>query len=87
MSLHFAYHEAQTLLLTVMLVAFMLIATNGRSNWFVGVLLLSTYIVIAIAFWEVSGDVALTTDYLGDSPGGTVATEGPSITISTPESS
>ena len=29
----------------------MLVASNGKSNWLVGTILISTYFVIAMGFW------------------------------------
>lgn len=51
MSLNFEIFEAVSLVLTIVTVTFMLIASNGQSNWLVGVILISAYLVISMGFW------------------------------------
>eukprot|EP00040_Diaphanoeca_grandis_P027305 m.155028 g.155028 ORF g.155028 m.155028 type:complete len:434 (+) comp30921_c0_seq1:190-1491(+) len=51
MTLIFETFEVFTLILTIITVTFMLIASNGESNWLVGVILVSTYVVFAVGFW------------------------------------
>ena len=49
--LNFEIFEAVALVLTIITVTFMLIASNGQSNWLVGIILISTYLVISMGFW------------------------------------
>eukprot|EP00035_Acanthoeca_spectabilis_P022367 m.443315 g.443315 ORF g.443315 m.443315 type:complete len:452 (-) comp18953_c0_seq1:1439-2794(-) len=52
MTLYFQPYECLTLLLTIIIVTFVLTAASGRSNWLVGVILISTYFIICVGFFD-----------------------------------
>lgn len=52
MSLYFTPFETVTLLISIIMVTFMLVGANGKSNWLIGIILISTYLVVASAFWD-----------------------------------
>eukprot|EP00039_Didymoeca_costata_P012747 m.185255 g.185255 ORF g.185255 m.185255 type:complete len:411 (+) comp15568_c0_seq2:432-1664(+) len=62
MSLYFQSYETVMLLVSVIIVTFMLVGANGKSNWFIGVVLMSTYVVVACTFWD-HRDVNMTTSH------------------------
>ena len=52
LSLFFEAFETAALLVTVVLVTFVLCVANGCSNWLVGVVLTSAYLVVCQGFWS-----------------------------------
>eukprot|EP00041_Stephanoeca_diplocostata_P016726 m.330455 g.330455 ORF g.330455 m.330455 type:complete len:430 (-) comp20461_c0_seq2:185-1474(-) len=52
MSLYFQSFDCVVLLLTVILTVFVLFSGGGKSNWLMGAILISAYIVIAIGFYD-----------------------------------
>jgi len=52
MTLYFQPYECLTLLLTIIIVTFVLTAASGRSNWLVGCILISTYFIMCVGFFD-----------------------------------
>eukprot|EP00038_Savillea_parva_P003554 m.127307 g.127307 ORF g.127307 m.127307 type:complete len:458 (-) comp11208_c0_seq4:48-1421(-) len=52
MTLYFQPYECLVLLLAIIVTTFVLTAASGRSNWLVGVILISTYFIICVGFFD-----------------------------------
>jgi Ca2+:H+ antiporter len=57
MDLHFSLLEVLAVIFSVLLIAH--VSNDGETNWLEGVMLLSLYVVLAIAFYYLPADAAI----------------------------